>query len=728
MSRIFRSQSHRRFKCRVPLNPCRLQRVCLVYAALRFHHGIFGVHVHFPAGIDRAVHVRIGFRIYQANGEGGGDIARVGRLRGELTSRKCEHIRISAGDDRGVLPDVSLGFAGELAVRNIQLRGILCRPQLHLPRRHTVLYQRIGLEIILGVEAAVIHIHVGLRIGYADGEPHAQNPEAGAGHRGSSVGGDGNIPMLLFACAIADGFHVGVINIHVRFRMNLGDRRDGSVFYQLIFKETDAIFESRRDFFVGLFLAFWIFRQRTVIACPRQDVDVVPEDFISSLRNLLAHVDGRIGAVTDVPGVESGLRRGVNGHVAGLVIVLAAGVQRGGIHRDGSHAHGSAGGGDLDVPALLILGAGVDVGFLDGNHAAVFRPRWICLVIGHTGGGSERNLPAVRVQLPAGDEKISFLLGSEGNIAAVRFQLAADIHALARDEDDAVLILRCLRGGGDAVQIDKGRAIAVRRGTAGRKRVKHSAGAKDCIFRYLQHSRGADGNAVLRVHRAVHGDGRLAAVTSRRIRQGFQRLAVIVRALEHLGAQIRIGAQGETAHVEHTVRADSDAVVTEEIHIAANLPILERIDHAVDVDLVVHHIDLVLYISQLEICHVTSGNIKINEPVQCLIVLHLLVLDVVLGAAGNIGFRHRAAVLRILHRHVGIGHPAAEERRAEQRKSPKRFPASGRRFFMMTFHQLRGDHIGAPSGVPDDFIYFIHGMASYERKWVQGAMGLVISD
>ena len=60
-----------------------------------------------------------------------------------------------------------------------------------------------------------------------------------------------------------------------------------------------------------------------------------------------------------------------------------------------------------------------------------------------------------------------------------------------------------------------------------------------------------------------------------------------------------IGSQGEAPHIDDAGGAYRDAFIREEIHIAADLPILQRIHDAIDVDLVIHHIDLVVHLAQI---------------------------------------------------------------------------------------------------------------------------------
>ncbi len=81
------------------------------------------------------------------------------------------------------------------------------------------------------------------------------------------------------------------------------------------------------------------------------------------------------------------------------------------------------------------------------------------------------------------------------------------------------------------------------------------------------------------------------------------------------------------------MRADRNACIREEIHVPADLVILDRIHDAVDVDLVLDDIDLVIRLPHMEIRHIVLLDAEIVELVQCIAVLHLLIRDIILLAA-----------------------------------------------------------------------------------------------
>ena len=305
-------------------------------------------------------------------------------------------------------------------------------------------------------------------------------------------------------------------------------------------------------------------------------------------------------------------------------------------------------------------------------------------------------------------QELTFPHGRDGNIPPVRFQRAADIHISTRQEHDAILHFR--RGGRSHILgIQKRRAVITERQSACLKILENRSRADGGVLPHGRHAGGSDDHAILRIDLSVYRDGRgheIVAGFLGQILQGqiIQRRIGQIQVLPIAGR----GPQGESAHIDDPRRTYRNALGAEEIHIAADLIVLDGIHDAVDVDFAIHHIDLMIHIAKLQIGDVTTGDIKLREVVQRFIAFHLLVLDGVLRAAGNLLLHHLVRIGLIPHHHIGIRHAAAKKR-CKQYKSPKRFPASGRRCPAMIFRNLRGHHIAAPRGIPDDFIYLIHG-------------------
>ena len=171
----------------------------------------------------------------------------------------------------------------------------------------------------------------------------------------------------------AEGFHIRESDIDLRFRRPLGHRRDGSVLLELIFKEADPFFESCFELRIGKLGAIGVVRQIAGVIGLGEDINVITDDGISFAFGLLAHVNLRIGSIAHIPRPNGRLGRGVDGHIAGGLSIFAAGIDGAPIDCNSCHAHGAAGRRDLDSPAVLAIGARIDIGFLDRNHAAMLR-------------------------------------------------------------------------------------------------------------------------------------------------------------------------------------------------------------------------------------------------------------------------------------------------------------------------------------------------------------------
>ena len=177
-----------------------------------------------------------------------------------------------------------------------------------------------------------------------------------------------------------------------------------------------------------------------------------------------------------------------------------------------------------------------------------------------------------------------------------------------------------------------------------------------------------------------------------------------------------IRAQRQPSHVEYTVLADRDAGIREEIHVPADLVILDRIHDAVDVDLILDDIDLVIRLSHMEICHIVLREREIRELIQRIAIVDLLIRDVILLAAiGEGDWRlNSTIILLIRHCHVRIDEiasraPACDGKEQCRPCAGKDVPPPARTLLaLMGLHQLRSDHIAAARRVPYYFVYFVH--------------------
>ncbi len=135
----------------------------------------------------------------------------------------------------------------------------------------------------------------------------------------------------------------------------------------------------------------------------------------------------------------------------------------------------------------------------------------------------------------------------------------------------------------------------------------------------------------------------------------------------------RIGTQSEPAHIDDAGGAYCDAFIREEIHIAADLPIFDGVHYAIDIDFIIHHIDLVIHLPQVEIRDVRLIQREIIKPVQRLraIGAHLLVGDFIFLSVrpGNRSLYHRRPILRrVRHSDRRMSHRPAGRRHGKSRQ------------------------------------------------------------
>ncbi len=187
---------------------------------------------------------------------------------------------------------------------------------------------------------------------------------------------------------------------------------------------------------------------------------------------------------------------------------------------------------------------------------------------------------------------------------------------------------------------------------------------------------------------------------------------LVVAAIKKHIRKGRVRPQREATHIEYPVRAHRDAALGEEIHIAADLIVLDGIHHAVDVDAAIHHIDLALRLVQVEIRHVLLRQREFREAIErAPLPIHLLVVHLVLLPA-----RRRRAFVDVVrgnrrrHRHRRLGGIGNQSRPGQPRSQSqhRRLRAAGL-LPLVSLHQLRTDYIAAPGCIPYDLVYVIHG-------------------
>ena len=326
----------------------------------------------------------------------------------------------------------------------------------------------------------------------------------------------------------------------------------------------------------------------------------------------------------------------------------------------------------------------------------------------------------------------------------MRRDLARQRDILLRDQRDAVL--RCDRRCRihDTRRIHEGRTIRIRRltiriGMEYGARLDHAVRLRDrtlcrsddhtvlCVNFARKRDPGitcrvpAPQRAVIQKPRPLHRRFLIEVLVPVKIDLNRSRLRrhKVVAVIERVTHR-RIRPERQAAHIEDTMRADRDTCIREEIHVPADLVILDRIHHAVDVDLILDHIDLVICLSHMQVRHIVLLDAEIIEVVQRIAILHLLVRDVVLRAAiRKVVCRNFILILLIRHRHIRIAEMAsrAPARNGKEQRRPcarEDTPAAAHALLaLMGFDQLGADHIAAARCIPYDFVYFIHEMASF---------------
>ena len=203
-----------------------------------------------------------------------------------------------------------------------------------------------------------------------------------------------------------------------------------------------------------------------------------------------------------------------------------------------------------------------------------------------------------------------------------------------------------------------------------------------------------------------------------RLRRSGLRQMLLHPAIVQRFAIRRIRPQRQTPDIEDAMLADRDTCIREEIHVAADLVILDRIHDTVDVDLVLDDIDLMIRLFHMEIRHIVLLDAEIIELVQRIAVLHLLIRDVILLAA-VCDIRHLdriAIVLLIRHCHTDIRideiasrAPACDSKEQRRPCAGEDTPAPARTLLpLMCLDQFGSDYIAAARRVPYHFIYLVH--------------------
>ena len=551
--------------------------------------------------------------------------------------------------------------------------------------------------------------------------------------------------MPLGARAISKSLDIRLVDVHIRLGIRLRRRAERAEIAAVLFDEAQdgiVIFfplDTRLDLRI---------RELIVITDDARcrgasgNVYVIPLDRISTAA-LLSHLHQCIRAVADVPGIELRRRRRMDGDIPRLVTALSFGRDRRIIHIDAGDAHDISDRRDINLAAVLLLRRRVDVRILDGDHAITRLLTGIRLQLRIIRRRRQRDRPAAgrdaaRLRLRAGDDEIIPRL--YGDTPPMRRDLACQRDILLRDQRDAVRRRYRRRRIHDARRIYKRISICIRTLTRGvimkcSPRLDHAVRLRDrtlcrsddhtvlCVDFARERDPGitcrvpAPQRAVIQKARPLHWRFLIEVLVPVKIDLNRPRLRRhnVVAVIERITHRC-IRPERQAAHIEDTMRADRDTCIREEIHVPADLVILDRIHDTVYVDLVLDDIDLVIRLSHMEIRHIVLLDAEIIELVQRIAALHLLIRDIILLAA-VCDIRHFdriAIVLLIRHRHVRIDEiasraPACDSKEQCRPCAGEDTPAAARTLFpLMGLHQLRSDHIAAARRVPYDFVYFVH--------------------
>ena len=551
--------------------------------------------------------------------------------------------------------------------------------------------------------------------------------------------------MPLGARAISKSLDIRLVDVHIRLGIRLRRRAERAEIAAVLFDEAQdgiVIFfplDTRLDLRIRELI---VITDDARCRCASGNVYVIPLDRIS-IAALLSHLHQRIRTVADVPGIELRRRRRMDGDIPRLVTALSFGRDRRIIHIDAGNAHDISDRRDVDLAAVLLLRRRVDVRILDGDHAISRLLIGIRLQLRIIRRRRQRDRPAARrdaarLRLRAGDSEVIPCL--YGDTPPMRRDLACQRDILLRDQRDAVRRRYRRRRIHDARRIYKRISICIRTLTRGvimkcSPRLDHAVRLRDrtlcrsddhtvlCVDFARERDPGitcrvpAPQRAVIQKARPLHWRFLIEVLVPVKIDLNRPRLRRhnVVAVIERITHRC-IRPERQAAHIEDTMRADRDTCIREEIHVPADLVILDRIHDTVYVDLVLDDIDLVIRLSHMEIRHIVLLDAEIIELVQRIAALHLLIRDIILLAA-VCDIRHFdriAIVLLIRHRHVRIDEiasraPACDSKEQCRPCAGEDTPAAARTLFpLMGLHQLRSDHIAAARRVPYDFVYFVH--------------------
>ncbi len=417
---------------------------------------IFRRHRRVAPGMYGARHLRLCVGIGDANGSRQRQRASAVRhRRSELAHRGRGNLRISSAGNRSALAHLGRHITVKLCPAEIERRRRRFGAQktaLVQSEAHFIISLGADVHVLRRGKLTLVHMDVGVYVADAHIETKAMEPQSDRHHRRTSIRTNADVSAVV---AAAQRFHLCIFHIHVSRRSDLRHRAQqanirqrigaakirpldrGNIFIDRV--PNAAFFRLDRD----ILLRRRLVRLSHFTGGRRAGCDfyILADHRISALA-VLPHVNLRVGAVADVPGIEPRLGGGVNLHVPAV-----SGVNGAVVDSHPRRAHGIPHRGDLNVCAFTAIGLRRNLRRFDDEHAAILRLLRIRLPVCGMGRSGQRNLPAVGENLPAAHREI---LPFHGNMPAVRLRLAAHSQSAARRKEDAVVGDTGLRGALDA--------------------------------------------------------------------------------------------------------------------------------------------------------------------------------------------------------------------------------------------------------------------------------------
>ena len=554
------------------------------------------------------------------------------------------------------------------------------------------------------IELTIVDIHI--RLDFADacrkritGNPHGKIIDLGRRRR---LHGQISVICPRFRRPHRRQRRLGDTDIRLRFDIRHRHHRDKTlekIFRHPAQRRIIRVSDSRLLFRLRLCLRTVLIAQAPLCPGARRDIDIIANDGISFLA-IRAHFDLGIRAVADIPIPKLGLGRRMNRDIPGILRVLPLGRNRRIIHINACDTHRRAHRRHFDISRFFGFRRRINVRIFNDEIAAILRGfRGIRLQFCFCRSHRHSDISAAGLDIRTGYREIIKRLGTDVPTGRCHHSFRREISP--RRERNPAGRDRRHRRRLDALRIQKRRAIRslTREILERRTRVnfrtriqrQRPTGRRDDRLGCIRRTGKRNISPFILQNEIQH----LIGALSRRRFVKFVRVNLdsARRLPKQRFPESGIRPQRQPSHIKDACRTDSNSAFTEEIHIASNFIVFERIHHAVDIDLGIDDIDLMRRLAHMEIRDIRRAHIELAETIERrrLIRGELLILDVILRPAPDRLRRHRIAVLgRILH--DDIRPRRARHQRAENAQRQRR-PHRQRRtiLFPESFHRIHTD-------------------------------------